>query len=100
MEDKGRYRKGRGFAIGLALGIPLGMPIGLVMDNLALGPAIGVAIGAGLGAALEQAYRKREEMETPEILRRKKITRAIIIGLLGLGVIALAVAYFLARGTR
>jgi hypothetical protein len=97
MEDKNRYPKGRGFAIGLAMGIPLGMPIGLVLGNLALGPAIGVAIGAGLGMALERAYRKREDTETPEIIRRRKITIAIIFGLLALGVLAFFIAYYLAR---
>ena len=72
MEEKSRHRKGKWFAIGLALGIPLGTSIGLAMDNLALGPAIGVAIGAGLGAFLENAYRKRDEVETPETMRRNR----------------------------
>ena len=98
MEEKHKQRKGRGFALGLALGIPLGLPIGLVMDNLAIGPAIGVAIGAGLGLAMERAYRNREVMETPEMSRKKMIVRAIFIGLLAGGMIALTVTFFIVKG--
>ena len=92
-----KYRKGRGFVIGLALGIPLGMPIGLAMDNLAVGPAIGLAIGAGLGAFMEQSYRKREEVESPEQAKGKRNLRLIIFGILTAGMIALLVLYLFTR---
>ena len=96
MEEKGNHRKGRGFAIGLALGIPLGIPIGLVMDNLAVGPVIGIAIGTGLGIAMERSYRNREETETTEFLRKKKIVRILIAGLLAAVLIALTILYLIA----
>jgi hypothetical protein len=97
MEEKGKNRRGRGFAIGFALGIPLGMPIGIALDNLAIGPAIGIAIGAGLGAAMESAYRKSEEMETPDSSRQRKFRRGILIGLLALSALALLLVYLLAK---
>lgn len=100
MQEKNKHWKGKGFAIGLALGIPLGMPIGLALDNLAIGPALGVAIGAGLGAAMEQVYRKRDEMETPQTVRKEKIVKAAMIVLLSLGFIALLFVYFLIRKIR
>ncbi len=97
MEEKNKQRRGKWFAIGLAMGIPLGTSIGLAMDNLALGPAIGVAIGAGLGAFLERAYRKRDERETPQTVRRNRMMKISMILLLTGGFLALLVIYFLIR---
>ena len=93
----GNYRRGKGFTIGLALGIPLGMPIGLALGNLAVGPAIGLVLGAGLGALMERSYRMREEVETPELSKKKKTIKILIISFLAFGLIVLIAIYLFAK---
>ena len=84
-------------ALGIAIGIPLGIPIGLAMDNLAVGPAIGLALGAGIGVALESSYRNREEVETPDVSRKKKIQRLVLTGLIAFLLFVLVILYIVAK---
>jgi hypothetical protein len=97
MQEEKKHKKGQGIALGIAIGLPLGIPIGLAMGNLAIGPAIGLALGAGIGLAMESSYRKRDEVETPDISRKRKIQRLVISGILAMLVLILIVLYIISK---
>ncbi len=91
-----KYPKGYWMSIGIGIGVAIGVAMGPIFDNFGVGIGIGIAIGSGIGASLERKNKDNIRPLTEQEQKRQKL--GVVIGLASVGVLLLAliIAYFLA----
>ncbi len=91
-----KYPKGYWMSVGISLGVAIGVALGPLFDNMGVGIGIGVAIGSGIGASLEQKNKDKIRPLTEQEQKRQKWGVIFGLGLVGILVLAMVVAYLLA----
>ena len=83
-------------SVGISIGVAIGVAMGPIFENIGIGIAIGVAIGSGIGASLERKNKDNIRPLTEEEQKRQKLGIVIGLALVGILVLTLIIAYFVA----